>query len=343
MLASGGKFGAEYGRQLSNHLPMTLLAMQAQGASPKQLEGFYQRYSRRLRSKRPATTRLDASNWQSLLGKHAHNAEYLQFFAEQIRARGWLETLRVYLPGLLPGIGGAAFHPLIRLAYAVEAEHEAEIAEGLASWAMASLPLRPLDSGLQRFESPRQALQELSNTTALARLTGAAGNPLARLVAQLRFGAATIFTRMQRVAQHAAFAPFADCVEIDADSLAAWARLLVELYASSDDHFTLLHGVTSCHALRILLPHLPEPERALRYYGQAVIAAYVSAGQPRLAVPEVGSLPSWEAIQQAALTSMDDHVIKLAYSCWREDLHYGQALYRFCAARKVGLPLVGQP
>ncbi len=323
---------AEYGRQLSNHLPMALYALQGLGAEEARIARFHARARRRLRPKRPATRRFDDASWRSALGRHDHNAAYRDHFAAALAREGRAALLARTLPVLFEGVGGGAFHPLIRLGYALEAENDGEVAEALAAWAMAWLPLRPLDPSRQRHADPREALAALAEEP-----PGAEGSPLARLLAALRVRVSPIFRRMELVAGREDFAPFADCLRIDADSLDAIAVTVLDAFARGAGDFTLLHGVTSCHALRLVLPWVPDRGSALRYYFQALLAAVATVGLPAGDLPQVGTLPTWERIARRAIESDDDHTIKLVYSCRQEDRARGHPLYRWCAARKVGL------
>ena len=52
------------------------------------------------------------------LGRRAREADYRVFFTQETRRLGVGGATRVYLPRLIPGLAGSAFHPLMRLAYA---------------------------------------------------------------------------------------------------------------------------------------------------------------------------------------------------------------------------------
>ena len=123
------------------------------------------------------------------------------------------------------------------------------------------------------------------------------------------------------------------------------ARAAIAAYALTQD-FTALHIVTGLHAARIVLARLPpaHAERLLPDLWNAVCAAYVLIGAPALdaaafARPEpsrpVGE--TWPALLALAVASDDDHVIKMSYTCWREDLREPNGLYLACAARLLGM------
>lgn len=72
---------------------------------------------------------------------------------------------------------------------------------------------------------------------------------------------------------------------------------------------------------------------ALRCYWQALLVAYLSTGSVDLSkqVPEDQSPSSWEEITKKAITSNDEHVIKIIYTCWQESLHYDNKDYQNAA------------
>jgi hypothetical protein len=60
-------------------------------------------------------------------------------------------------------------------------------------------------------------------------------------------------------------------LDVKAGALDGIAEVALRLYLASHE-ITTLHGVTSTHALRLLLPYLEQPELALRRQFQAVLA-----------------------------------------------------------------------
>ncbi|MFO1266190.1 MAG: questin oxidase family protein [Rubrivivax sp.] len=79
--------------------------------------------------------------WRGRLGRRAAWPLYLDLFQQWIAHDGASEALSQLLPGLMPGVGAAAFHGLIRTAAGVRAGHAGEVAQGLAHWAAWYLPL----------------------------------------------------------------------------------------------------------------------------------------------------------------------------------------------------------
>jgi len=143
--------------------------------------------------------------------------------------------------------------------------------------------------------------------------------------------------RLRAVAADLGFAatlPTAPPVPAD-QLLAQLARAAIDLYQQTGD-FTVLHMVTATHAARVLFgaqPQLAAP-RALQTLWTAYGAAYVAVGAPALiATPPSAPARSWSEIFDDAIASNDDHVIKMTYSCFSEDAHYGNPRYRMVASR----------
>lgn len=310
---------AEYGGGLANHLPMALVALQALGASQARLETFAATYRGRLAPAAPAAHWPAGEPWNSRLGAAQAWPMYRALFAQRLMHEGRDAVLRQVLPELMSGCGGAAFHGLIRTAYAVRGGHDGELADALAYWASSHLRL-DAGAGEGDTDDPGPVLQSLRQA-----LGG--WHSTQRLIVQ----------RMQAAALQPVFAAQTQHLRIGTGSLGLLARQATRLYARGGD-FTVLHLVTSCHALRLLLPYLDEPLPALRSYWAAYAAgaaglpdtAWLAAPQP---LPSV--MPDWPQIAAQAIASDDEHVIKLVYSAREEHRHYGWEDCRQAAVRAV--------
>ncbi|MFN8027238.1 MAG: hypothetical protein U0W40_13015 [Acidimicrobiia bacterium] len=110
-------------QDFSDHLPMALVALDRLGADDSRLAEFSARYAR------------------SLLPVRADVQAVRDRYAADVATLGIDGAVRAHLPQFLPGIGSAAFHCVIRLAYAVEARHEGQVAAAPAHWQEADEPL----------------------------------------------------------------------------------------------------------------------------------------------------------------------------------------------------------
>src|SRR5687768_15427250 len=99
----------EYGGGLSNHLPMTVVALRNMGADAARLAEFRAAYSRRL-------SRLDTAASEApivleeVLGQRREFPALLRLFASEVTQLGARAAVRKWLPLLMPGVAAAAFH-----------------------------------------------------------------------------------------------------------------------------------------------------------------------------------------------------------------------------------------
>jgi len=327
LLENNRHFDAQYRGGLSNHLSMALVALQRLGASDARLVEYSQAYAKRLEPQPHATSPITSATYAANLGTQKRFADYLVLFNDELRRLGHPQLLATYLPSLLPGMAAAAFHAMIRLAYALQANDARETAFSLAYFADTYQPLGAPTGSAAISEPPVELLRRIGRTHALAHRTWRGG---------------LIVNSFADIAAEPAFAPVIDWLPAGAASLTPLAEAAALIYASTGD-FTALHGLTSTHSLRIAWPHLPDPAAAARYQFQALCAAYISIGTPPLlseaerARLTRQALPSWTEISAAAIRSSDEHVIKLVYSAREEDAVYHNPLYRHAAARKAGV------
>ncbi len=316
-LDHSARFDAEYSGNLSSHLPMALTALARLGADDARLAAFAERYATRLRPAPAAEPWPAGEAWQSRFGEPRAWPVYRSLFNEWLDHEGAPAVLAQALPPLLRGVGAAAFHGAIRTAYAIGAGHSHELADALAYWACRWFTLG----------EPPTAGQDHDPAAVLARLDIA--KPKRPLIAE----------RMALVAAQPAFARVAAGLCIDDEStLPQLAVLAARLYAASEN-FTVLHLVTSAHAMRVLLPWLEAEDRgaALGHYWFAYAAGEAASGlndNGRSSLPRAPLKP-WPTLVAQALASDDDHLIKLVDSCREQQLAYGGVVWREAASRAV--------
>jgi hypothetical protein len=304
---------------LSNHLPMCLHALSELGASAAQLERFYAWYVPRLAPRRTSPLEpIEPSEWRARLGRHAANHEYFLLFERERERKSQHELLGEYLPVLFAGVGGGAFHPLIRLAYALEMRNSAEISEALASWCMAHLEL-----GTPSFET-RCELRAAAEIMA--------HEPHFR---DADYGAGSIYLRMQRAAADPVFKLL--CPRLGpsrhAPLLPALADLSLHAFLSAPS-FVSLHLMTSVHALRVLEGSIEIPRDWLEHYWIAWMAAYATLNAPAIHYDHAEvATRAWPELFELAAAAEHDHLNKFVYTCSREHERYGNPLYHVAADR----------
>jgi hypothetical protein len=311
-------------RGLTNHLPMALVAKAGLGADAEELVRFAGVYSSRIQALEDPSTRLEENTWESAIGNPDAAADLRNYFVRRVADLGSDEVLKSHLPALMPGVSGAAFHGVIRLAYAIEVSSPSRIAAGLAYLAEVGGPLRTLVPGEGSAEEPVEILSQLSKSPRLP------APPKLRNISEA----------MSAVAQSDLFDAAVSSLALTDDTDQKLNQAALHLYASTDD-FTALHGVTGLEAIARLRPWIDDEAMLSRFAFQALVAAYLSIGAPSLWTR--GQLDEFVAksdrerhdVASMAAFSDDEHVSKLVYTSHRSWDLTGDPLYLAVAARKV--------
>ena len=318
-LLDAAHWDAEYGAGLSNHLPMALTALSRLGASEVRLAAFAAQYTKRLQAAPAAEPWPVGEAWRALLGQPRAWPAYRRLFHEWIDSEGASDVLAQALPTLMQGTGAAAFHGLLRVTYALAANHADELADALAYWACRWFACGASDGPGSN-----------ADTTAV----------LTTLDFHNELGDAPLIAQaMAQAAAHPRFAPAVARWRVDAHiTLPRLAMLAAERYAARAE-FTVLHLVTSAHAVRVLLPWLAADERlpALRHYAGACAAAWATlapAHNAGPALPAVSTLP-WADLAARALACDDEHTIKMVDACRELESTLGGAVWARAASRAV--------
>jgi hypothetical protein len=97
----------------------------------------------------------------------------------------------------------------------------------------------------------------------------------------------------------------------------------------------LLHTVTGCHALSIIMPYLENEDVALKEFWKVISIAYMSTGlnytNEKVNISEDSF--DFSLIINKTLESSDSHVIKLVYTCFCEYMKCKNPLYYIVAKR----------
>lgn len=313
LLEAASVYHVRYGDRLANHLPMVLIALDKMGASRGQLQHAFDRSVDHLERPRfefaePLPERKTIADLRNREERFPSAQIYYQ---RHLRQHGIAGALHRELPPLLPSIATAAFHGLIRTAYGIDAGHEQEVATGLAYWNMEYRELPASDDRLP---------------TAAAKIPA----KIAKRYPLISLAPGNISDHMAAVTRQKGW--IETPIQPEQIGLQNIAEVALASYRGTGD-FTLLHGVTGCHALRLILPFCEDPEMALRYFWSALVIAYLSTGPKDIVEPKHSShcVPTWNELLDRACQSDDDHVIKLCYSAWREAMHYGNDCYRLAA------------
>jgi hypothetical protein len=317
-------FDATTNRGLTSHLPMALVAKVGLGAPPEELTRFAARYRRRLVVSPDVSERLTRDSWTRFIGVPDAYADLAHYFDGEIDRDGIVATVRAHLEHLLDGLSGAAFHGVIRLAYALDVASPKRVGAGLAYWAANAAPLAPLGDATAITDDPMKLLQHLANMRDWHAVREAK----------------TISEEMCRVASQDEFRDVASLLAVDEATSQRLADVALALYATTDD-FTALHGVTGLEAISKLRPYVDDVERFDRASFQALAAAYLTIGAPAIwsddRLDEMTSSTSLDpsAVESRAALSGDEHVAKIVFTSKRLHAQTQNPLYRAVAERAV--------
>lgn len=315
------KFSPIYRQNLANHLPMALFALEKMGADERRLQEYFDFYvpNKGLQVfDAQIKEAITIHNWRLFLGLEAALPAFLEFFRSEYEQLGREECLKTYLADLMPGVGVHAFHAVIRLGYALEADNDDEIIFSLAYWAIVFWEIKA-DQDFEESVEPAVYLKAVSKVFENHKFDWK-GN---------------IENRMQLVVEQTGFQSIVDRYVLKLGSFDQIRSVLIQLYSQTQD-FTILHGVTSAYAMRFLMPYLEDEAAAVQDFWQAILAAYVTVGMPalkssRIAHPEM----SWSEIFEEAIQSNDEHVIKMVYVCYQEFEFHGEPAYQLAAEQLV--------
>ena len=332
------QIGLEYAGGLANHGPMGAEALEALGHQAK-IPAFVDVYAPRL----PPLERgapIAREDWSEALGQIDRAPDWIATFEALVEADGVHPLLRREVPTLLPGLFAAAGHGLLRVVHGLRAlerkddpARRREIAHGLAYWAARHQTL----PGTPGAAAVRESLDASLDHWPLVGDEGA------------RQG--YFFDVVRRLDDWGPFAEAVESVPLPApDGIEAWldtlCRRAAGLYvAHPAARIAYVHALTIPSGLRWLIPHL-EPEdqvAACGYALQAVGALHAIFGDPD-SLPEddeevLRVAGDWDEARYHAACSIQEHAIKMAEACWREDLRNPDPIFQRAgadAALKVG-------
>ncbi|TAG47282.1 MAG: DUF4243 domain-containing protein [Betaproteobacteria bacterium] len=330
ILDRGAVHAPEYDGGLSDHLPMSLHAMYELGADQARLEAYAAFYAPRL--DRLESVPLDITDWTAFRGQSAAYSALVEVFTSRICDLGRDAVLRDAIPLLLPGVAASAFHGVIRCAHAISAGHDGELARSLAYWTVASMSLVVHDRAASL---PLMSMDLSAWLAAAHQLDATANSDQPRIASQ-----------MMAWAQAAGFSELAPVLRINEETLETFARFAAALYVQTGS-FTVLHMVTSSHAMLVLRPWMTDALLAARWYGIALFAALRAA---RLSSEQVATalkstreskvenhtqIASWDELAAKAIASSDDHAAKIVYSSRALYEMLGDPVFHAAAVRGV--------
>jgi len=333
-------FHTDYHSYLSNHLPMALVSLYEMGATSQRLLDYYNFYVPRLEAHIPSMHFINSNNWKQYLGSRQFYGDYREFFKNEVTRLGGLKNVvREFLPVLIEGVMGGAFHPLLTLGYGIEIcdlDSGQLVLDGLAYMAYAFKSLGRIDYLKKGTLEVDDIFQQLKDEH--PKNSDYSDNRL-KFPIKLELFIAKELETLEKY----------DVLKVDPilereeEVMNQIADIVIGLYSTTGDFF-ILHGVTSCFVMKLALKWMSFADRgdAIRYYLRALITTYIVQNQPPIEFVDANGYAdaldsiSWENLLHDATQSTDEHTIKFVWTCWKENKEHHNSLYTFCAAQRTG-------
>jgi len=309
--------GPEYGSGFSSHGPMAAEALLALGRDEVILP-WVQKYRKRLPHIPESRHIIAGERFHEAMGDVLRFADWALFFEQELSAEPWRSVLNRWVPRLMQGIIGAAYHGIIRTGHAVRnlvreetGQRLRELAQGLAYWASRHQTLPGIITEKHAGLKPTEALPLVE-----------------RLPLDKRLWHGLIFEKVRSLS---GFGPFFDVINlvdtsIDipsffSDLFEATVRIYLANGRDRGSIITFIHAVTGPGALHLMAPHLSQDtiRVALRYCWQASAGLYAAIGM------EIDDNPydttdentKKDELVHLAVTTGDEHAIKFMEVCLR--------------------------
>lgn len=313
-----------YQGELANHLNMAMYALDQMGASEEVISSFADSYTIKmeLEPMRPPSMVITSDNYRSCFGKKETYSAFVLFYKNLIQETSKEAVLQEHVDLFADGFSGDAFHGLIRLAYAVLLDDEDELAKALAYMAQTYMPFE-YKKQLQIIDNPKEHFITLSKIESFK---------------NFEFQRSLIAGRMHDLYDSSLFHEVVRGLDESLLSFDKLIPLIVEIYGRTLD-FTMLHGLTSTHALLVLEPYFKDIKEVLQQHFYHLQLAYLSTKcTPIGDVPEFENKPSWQEIFAEAVKSSDPHTIKVIYSMQQISSRFeDDSLLRTLSALKVNM------
>lgn len=307
--------GPEYGPGFSSHGPMAAEALLALGREDAVIP-WVTGYRKRLPGNPAPGHPVDSGYWFDALGSIGRYADWVTCLEEELREEDWCTVLNVWVPRLLPGMVGAAWHGAIRTGHAVRSLNREEspakireLARALAYWAARY-------QSLPGFPAPR--VDARNPLTAI--------DDVATLPDEQRLMKGLIYEKVKPLG---GFAPFAQVINLTeppdditpftVDLLETFVRVYLANATTRGSVITFIHGVTGPGAISLMASCLlPDISRvALRYAWQASAALYAAIGREIDRASHDDYDGSKEDLVKRAVETGDEHAIKFTEVCLR--------------------------
>lgn len=311
------------------HTPHLLSSMFLLGATSSKMQEVYDNESVKLIKRPPVQDRITRENWRERLGQKNFKAasEYLDFFEREVDEHkgDWREVLNQFIfSGSEPLIKGNATHdlshPLIHLAYAYEMQSGDIAVEALTLFAIhyetfsrryLDMPTPALIDPAKTAKSPFEALSRVRSDSRFDGLTTRPG----------RERLEPLFNNYEaEILEHWHSWPISDPTEQFREALDVSVALLVATKKPGEPYdFLLLHILTACHAVRVILPEIPVEwhVRLFKQWWLFAIMIYITQLRPEIKDQTIAEYDlkgrNWQSVTKQAVDSaatLDAHYVK---------------------------------
>lgn len=312
-------YSSDYNGGLSSHIPMVSYSLYELGVSFDEISEYLDKTIKRINISKEDFTEvynIDDENFEKYLGAENSFGSYYKYFSKKLNEENYKEMLGDFLPKLIKGVAGRAFHPLIRLSYAVRSDNEEEVVKSLSYFASKYLPHK-FDDLPSNSENPLGSLIDLVES-----------------VKEEKYNGDLIADRIDKVYRLEGFKNNAFTLKGNSEELLSQLDKIINKLFVETKNFTILHAVTSKEAIRALLPLVKDKEYILQNYWLAVLAAYITIDSPEVKDLDIyipTDLPEFKEIISESIASDNDHTIKLANSCRIEFERSRDEVYKYIA------------
>jgi len=299
LLVDGTRYDPRYlPSRNADHMPMTLCAITGLGGNLDALHAYRDQYKKILHEI-PSVNAIP--DWRQGIGRNESYPSLLAWFTGQVAEKGIESAVSEYLPEFIDSLAMEAFHPIIRLGYAIDFKSEAETAAALAYIASShkNVPVNvdhtiDIQTGmLEQVRIGPRSFKGTGFTRSICELLAENNYPVGRT------------------------ADIGDA-----------AIIALDIFRSTRNFFAL-HMVTATQAVRICFEFI-DKKLALAALTGGLLAAHQVVGSPEF--DRDHSMPVNDRFD-------DEHNYKYAWACLSEYRHYGDDRYleEIQALRQSGL------
>ncbi|KAI9903128.1 hypothetical protein N3K66_002480 [Trichothecium roseum] len=313
--------------QFDNHNPHILSSAYLLGATEVQLNAIYDSEIKKLEPWKPSPSEVIDEDWRDFLGDKRYQRAFVDYFEDKLAMRfsyDWKAEVSEFLfsgeEPLFHGLIGGLGHPIIHLGYAFEMDSREMAMEALGLAATQyNFFHKYLDRPAYTRPSPLEAESPLELLIQMAKDKRFDSLPKDPALADLE----TIFDEHEDLIMEYWNGWKIDnpVKQFELSQEAAVAIFVSTVHPGTHAYnFLLVHLLTTSHAVRILLPFLPQEHHVtlVREWWLLVIAMFIFKGRP---MPDPDNIEEdlkgngWSYVEDKALNSP-----------WATDAHYVKAI-----------------